>query len=92
MAKRKCLIDIELANAVNHFLYGVRAHGKSLHASLHGSLFFCPYCRKPVSPVKSQQPHFRHRKGEICAGPPSSLSPEKTAKRATQPKGAVGEK
>jgi hypothetical protein len=96
MDKPECLIDIDLANAVNHFLMGVRtADGRSLHASLHGSLFRCPKCRKPAEAVKSKRPrrpYFRHVvEDKNCAGPPSWQRPEKAAKGEAKPQGAAAE-
>jgi hypothetical protein len=80
MTRPECLIDIELANALNHLLYGVvGAH--------QNPGFRCPECHELVSPVKTRsraRPYFKHVKDEGCAGPASWDKPRRAAKRTTQ--------
>ncbi len=67
--KPTCLVEINVANAVNHFLYGLRVHKHPL------PIFWCPVCEQPVEPVKprrgTKRPHFRHVKKTKCLGPKS---------------------
>ena len=72
MPKPECLIDINLANALNQFLYKA-----GLHEGVYKELgFLCPECRKPVKPHhprngKTPRPHFEHIDEAGCNGPPS---------------------
>ena len=71
MAKRECLIGIDLANALNQFLY--KAH---IHKAAYQKLKFrCPECKEPVSPnLKSKKgarkkAYFSHvKKNPNCRG------------------------
>jgi len=78
MPKPQCLIDIDLANALNHFLYKAGMH-KEAYKELG---FLCPECGKPVRPHqpkdrKTPRPHFEHIEKRSCAGPPSWLPAKK---------------
>jgi hypothetical protein len=67
MPKRDCLIDIDLVNAVNQFLYGM--------VGLHDLKLRCPGCKRKVEPVmpnqgykepKTRRRHFRHVTKTTC--------------------------
>jgi hypothetical protein len=71
MRKPKCLIDIDLASALNQFLYAAGMH-KNAYKKLG---FICPECKKRVSPHKAQKgsprAHFEHVAKSECKGPKS---------------------
>ena len=81
MPKPQCLIDIDLANALNKFLYKAGMH-KEAYKELG---FLCPECSKPVHPFepkngKTPRAHFEHVEKSSCAGPPSWQAAKKRKK------------
>ena len=72
MRKPECLINVDLANALNSFLWKAGMH-KEAYKELG---FLCPECRQPVRPHhprngKTPRPHFEHLQKSECRGPES---------------------
>jgi hypothetical protein len=67
--KPQCLIDVDLANTINQFLYKVVGTHKNPG-------FRCPACGRAVKPHHPHSEtgpriHFEHVKKSACVGPPS---------------------
>jgi hypothetical protein len=96
MPKPECLISIDLAIALNHFLYDAGFH-KPVYKELG---FLCPECHKPVMPIKALRPrnretrraiaraHFAHVTKSICQGPASWRAKKGKSNSKVKTKGA----